>query len=314
MEIRAGFVVLFAGLAALLIIALVIAFAYGKDLRAARAVIDGIRTELYESRFGTIEYLLVGEGPTILVSHGVSGGIDQGFWLTEDLAKEYRFLYVSRFGYLASSMPEGPSIGKQAAAYRELLDHLEIGSAYVMGNSAGGSSALKFAEEHADRCDGVILVSSVVPTSKPLPPRAMAAVFSSDFFYWATVRLLGTGMLTMFIPDPILKAATAAERRFFLQRVFLSGLPITRRTEGVIFDSYTSNPAVATDIDFAAIVPAVLMFHAADDPAPPIEGARYIASVMPDCELVEYPTGGHLLLGHAGDIRDRIHAFVFFGR
>jgi len=63
-----------------------------------------------------MEYLLEDEGPVVLVSHGVTGGIDQGKWITSTLGGGCRYLYVSRFGYMRSALPADPSPAKQAAA------------------------------------------------------------------------------------------------------------------------------------------------------------------------------------------------------
>ena len=41
-----------------------------------------------------MEYLLEDEGPVVLVSHGVTGGIDQGKWITSTLGGGCRYLYV----------------------------------------------------------------------------------------------------------------------------------------------------------------------------------------------------------------------------
>ena len=85
--------------------------------------LDSIPSQIYNSKHGEIEYLLQGEGPTILVSHGITGGVDQGIGLSEDyLGSEYRLLIVSRFGYLKSSMPDNPSPELQAEVYNELLN------------------------------------------------------------------------------------------------------------------------------------------------------------------------------------------------
>ncbi|MHA1447522.1 MAG: alpha/beta fold hydrolase, partial [Candidatus Heimdallarchaeaceae archaeon] len=93
---------------------------YRKKLEESYARLKEIETKVFKSSLGDIEYILEGEGKTILISHGVSGGFDHGIGLTNSFFnKKYRFLFPSRFGYLNSSIPENPSAEKQADAYKE---------------------------------------------------------------------------------------------------------------------------------------------------------------------------------------------------
>jgi len=79
---------------------------FRKALSQSYSRLDNIPSQVYNSKHGDIEYLLRGDGPTILVSHGITGGVDQGIGFSEDfLGSGYRLLFVSRFGYLKSSMP-----------------------------------------------------------------------------------------------------------------------------------------------------------------------------------------------------------------
>ena len=283
------------------------------DLAAGYTKINDLQSQLYSSKTGDVEYLLEGPGPTILISHGITGGIDQGIGLADMyLGKGYRLLVLSRFGYLKSSMPDQPSAELQAEAYSDLLAFLHIDRAFILGNSAGGPSAIHFAIDYPEKCSGLILVSSAVPgNTKALPPKAfMNAVFGSDFLYWCTIKLFGTSMMKMFVPESILNTLSSPEKKKLMDTVFLSGLPISHRTKGVLFDTYLSNPSIDEDIPYESITTQTLIFHAIDDPAPPIEGARLIAKKIPHCELVAYETGGHLIMNHEDEIKRTINHFV----
>lgn len=285
---------------------------YSRDLFSARTVLDQIGSQTFSSSFGDIEYLLEGEGPVVLVSHGVTGGIDQGKWITSKLGGGCRYLYVSRFGYQRSAMPEDPSPAKQAAAYVELLDHLGIDSVFVIGNSAGGASLYHFAHEYPGKCRGMILQSSVVPgNTKPLPPRfLMEAVFGSDFIYWSSVRLFGKSMSRMFIPKEVFMSLSGEERKKLISDIYISALPISVRTKGILFDMYVSNISIDETFPFEEISVPVLVIHAKDDPAPPYAGAVMISGRIPGCRLLSVDTGGHLLIGHDEEIRNVIHNFI----
>ena len=308
----------FIRIAVALILTLSVAFAvsylgFRNDLAAGRAKLADLHSRIFESKYGDVEYVLTGTGPTIVISHGVTGGVDQGIGLAETyVGKGYRFLHVSRFGYLRSSMPAEPSVKLQAEVFDNLLSFLRINRAFILGNSAGGPSAIHFAIDYPEKCSGLILVSSAVPgNTNPLPPKAfMNLVFASDYLYWCAVKLFAANMIKMFVPKPILKTLPPAERKRWVDTVLLSGLPISRRTAGVLFDTYRSNPSMDEALPFEKITSPTLILHAVDDPAPPIAGARLLAKRIPHCELVVLATGGHLLLNHESEIKETINRFV----
>jgi len=293
---------------------IIIYITYKKYLNSCYKRIDTIKSQVFKSNIGNIEYILEGKGPTILVSHGVTGGIDQGIGLSNlYLGKGYRYLYISRFGYLKSSMPEYPSAKLQAKAYKDLLDFLGIDSVFIFGNSAGGTSAIHFAIDYPEKSKGLILVSSAVPwNEKALPPKLfMKAVFGSDFLYWATLKLFGKNMIQMFVPKSIYKQLSKTKRKSLISDIMFSGLPITNRTKGVLFDTYDSNPSIDKGLAFESINLPTLIIHAIDDPSPPFEGARRISIKISNSELLPFETGGHLILNHEEEIKRDIHNFVF---
>ena len=149
------------------------------------------------------------------------------------LGAGYRLLYVSRFGYLRSSMPDAPSAKLQAEAYKDLLDFLGIDGVFMLGNSAGGPAAIRFAIHYPEKCKGLILISSAVPEpSSALPPKPVArALFGSDFLYWCAIKLFGKNMLKMFVPGSVWRALSKAEKTNLVDEILLSGLPMSSRTK-----------------------------------------------------------------------------------
>jgi pimeloyl-ACP methyl ester carboxylesterase len=107
-----------------------------------RARIDG--TEL--------EYEVAGTGEPVVFIHGSL--IADAFrpLLSEPvLADRYRLILYHRRGYLGSSRTPGPdNVARQAADCRELLRHLGVGRARVVGHSYGGAIALQLALDARD--------------------------------------------------------------------------------------------------------------------------------------------------------------------
>lgn len=111
---------------------------------------------------GPIEYSELGRGPAVLVIHGCPGGFDQGL-IAAKLAKneQFRFIALSRPGYLRTPLSVGASPEAQADAYAALLDTLGIPAAAVIGISGGGPSALQFALRHPERCLALVTLCAI---------------------------------------------------------------------------------------------------------------------------------------------------------
>jgi len=283
---------------------------YKNRLKQSYDKINAIESQIYKSKFGDIEYLVKGEGIPLLISHGVAGGIDQGIGLINSFFyKRYRFVFVSRFGYLQSTIPENPTVEKQADAFKDLLDHLGIESAVIYANSAGSTSVLQFALKYPQACSGLILQSANAPLgyNPGTPPKF---IFKSNFLYWLFLKIFGKMMLTMFVPKSIIKQLSRNEKKLLMDEVFFSSLPVSERSKGVLFDMHISNPSIEEDIPFRNIQARALILNAIDDPATKISGARTLADKIPKAKLVEFDTGGHLLYNQDKEVKKEIDKFL----
>jgi pimeloyl-ACP methyl ester carboxylesterase len=94
-----------------------------------------------------LEYEVGGSGAPVVFIHGAL--IADAFrpLLSEPVLNDrYRLILYHRRGYLGSSRTPGPdSVARQAADCRELLHHLSVGRAHVVGQSYGGAVALQLA-------------------------------------------------------------------------------------------------------------------------------------------------------------------------
>jgi 2-hydroxy-6-oxonona-2,4-dienedioate hydrolase len=285
---------------------------YRSDIRDAEQRLASLESVLAGTGRGEIEYLDYGDGPPVLVVHGVVGGCDHGPQITRSyLGDGFRSIAVSRFGYLRSPLTSDPSPEAQADLYAALLDELGIGRAGVIGTSAGTSSALQFALRHPKRCAALALFSIAVgPYHAPstVPLAAIRAYFGSNLLFWATMNF--SGRLTRRLMGIPRHYTVARDDTEFVQELKRSFLPVSRRVPGIINDICISNPGMNSPGVFSGIQVPVLIAHSSDDPWGDVNGARTIADYIPTAEFVEIPSGGHLLLGHRRQMRARFSEFL----
>ena len=289
---------------------------YRRDIEAARQRLVALDWRSVNTEFGTIEYVDRGEGPVVLVVHGITQAADG---CLGDLAEElvpagYRLLVPSRFGYLGSEMPEHATPEMQADAFAGLLDALGIDDAVVLAGSAGSTSALHLGIRHPERVRALVLVSANVPgphQSRGMPPRRLfKAIFGNDPVLWAMITYLPDLMARLSqvlqVPEGV-KLIPGDEEK--LSRAMKNVLLGRRRVAGEVFDAYVSNPGVNA-IDLSRVPTPTLVMHARDDSGPPYASAVETARRIPDGRLVTVERGGHLMLGEHGDAIREVARFL----
>ena len=140
---------------------------------AKAAIQKQLRPELFKTAHGPVEAVSWGEGLAVLLLHGAMGGYDQGILLAQTVTyPRFRYVAVSRPGYLGTLLRAGKTPQEQADLCAELLDRLGVSSAAEIAISGGGPAALQFALRHAKRCCGLVMISACSDTlDVPIPFR-----------------------------------------------------------------------------------------------------------------------------------------------
>jgi pimeloyl-ACP methyl ester carboxylesterase len=235
---------------------------------------------------GALEYAAVGTGTAVvLVIHGRPGGYDQGLVIARALNDPlFRFLAVSRPGYLRTPLETGRSPEDQADAFAALLDVLEVPQTAIVAVSGGGPSALQFVLRHPGRCWAVVLVSTI--THRRIRPALrmrilQSLVGSSDRVGWLWIGLIGS-----------LSAATLQRKGLPLELVQTLSLYSLRRAS-------SSNDlfqfARLPQYPLPEIRKPTLVIHGTADRAVPISHAEFAASTIPQAHLIRVPGAGHFV-------------------
>src|SRR3954447_85085 len=120
-----------------------------------------VRSEEIDLHGHRVSYRIAGEGPVILLIHGIAGSSQQWLDSMTMLAEDHTIVAPDLLGHGRSAKPRGDSLlGALAAGLRDLLVALDCRKATVVGHSLGGGIALQFAYQFPERSGRLALVSS----------------------------------------------------------------------------------------------------------------------------------------------------------
>src|SRR5829696_8869049 len=90
-----------------------------------------------------MSYRTAGEGPVVVLIHGITGTSEQWNDVFPLLAERYTVVAPDLLGHGRSAKPRGDySLGAYASGLRDLLSILDIGRVTVVGHSLGGGVAM----------------------------------------------------------------------------------------------------------------------------------------------------------------------------
>jgi pimeloyl-ACP methyl ester carboxylesterase len=243
---------------------------------------------------GTLATWSRGDGPALLLSHGVT--ITSRTWVRQFAELPEHGLRTVAFdhrGHGASSVGDsGYSIGNLGWDVRTVLERLDLRDAIVVGHSMGGVAALAFAtrfpEVARQRVRGLVLVASL---ARAATSRVRAVRGAAD-------RLAGRApSIVPLLGHPDVGLAIA--------RVGFGRAPVASHVELVrsmlaecSLETQREALRALLDLDLVArlpeiTIPTLVVSGTADVITPPAE-SRVIASAIPGARLVVLDGVGHM--------------------
>jgi pimeloyl-ACP methyl ester carboxylesterase len=108
-----------------------------------------------------VTYRMSGEGPTVVLIHGIAGSSTTWRAVMPALAERYTVIAPDLLGHGHSAKPRGDySLGAYASGIRDLLAVLGQERGTVVGHSLGGGVAMQFAYQFPERIERLVLVAS----------------------------------------------------------------------------------------------------------------------------------------------------------
>jgi pimeloyl-ACP methyl ester carboxylesterase len=271
-------------------------------------------SHLCETPFGPIEYAVQGDGPTVLVLHGIWGGYDHGLVVTM-LATELplQVIAVSRPGYLRTALKVGATPEAEADAYAALLDALSIKKVAVVGMSAGGPAALQFALRHPRRCWALVMLSAVSHDFVPTVDRIhllLARLLNIDFIMWVARNLFDELLMAVSGLTPEVKARIAEHpQKLAATRALLLPFPVGTRKAGFYRD--LQQFARIPSYDLSKVRLPTLVVHGTSDFAVPLQHGQFIAEHVPNARMLAVHEAGHFAaITHKEEVLPQVTEFL----
>jgi pimeloyl-ACP methyl ester carboxylesterase len=108
-----------------------------------------------------VAYRAAGEGPVLVLVHGIAGSSNTWAKVMPGLAERYTVVAPDLLGHGESAKPRGDySLGAYASGVRDLLAVLGHDRATFVGHSLGGGIAMQLAYQFPERCERLVLVAS----------------------------------------------------------------------------------------------------------------------------------------------------------
>jgi pimeloyl-ACP methyl ester carboxylesterase len=256
---------------------------------------------------GTIYVVEAGEGPPIVLSHGVTLSVRTWFHQLELLPKEgYRAIAYDHRGHGRSVLgDEGHSLENLAEDLKAVLLDLDLHDAILVGHSMGGvavqSFAIRYPELARERVRGLVLMSTLAKT--PLGSRSTQLKARIEKVF---KRVPDTSPLWRNKNFGLVLA-----RMGFGEHPCPSHVELVRRMlADCPRDTRLDAPQVLVGLDLldglpTIDLPVLVIDGTADVLTPPLY-AEQLAAAIPRARLELLPGGGHMLMLERSDDIDRL--------
>lgn len=252
-----------------------------------------------EARWATvaghhIAYREVGEGPPVLLIHGIPTSSLLWRDVMPALAERHRVIAPDLLNYGLSDKPltANVSIEAQSRIMVGVMQALGLGSADVIAHDIGGGVAQLMAVNHPERVRKLALIDSVCFDSWPIPefeplqePGAEEKMSLDDF----------VGMLRDFLPQGVHRKEAMTDD---VVEMMLEPWKTEDGKRALFRNLRRLNPEYTQAIAGAlkSVCHQTLVLWAKNDPFQKPEYATQLADTLPNAELVWVEEAGHWLM------------------
>jgi pimeloyl-ACP methyl ester carboxylesterase len=235
-----------------------------------------------------IHYETHGEGPPLILLNGIMMSTLSWYSFIKPLSASNRLILMDFIDQGQSDRyPDEPyTLDLQVGVLKGLFDHLGLTKAAVAGISYGGNVALKFAAQHPELVNRLIIFNAAAKTGQWLRELGQSWTMSADDpaqFYYATIPIIYSQMFYNSRPDWVKVRRDFLTGQVFTNRVFMDG--IIRLTRSA--DDYDVEDRLG------GITAKTLLVASETDPITPPHEQHKLQKLIKDAELVLLPGTGH---------------------
>jgi pimeloyl-ACP methyl ester carboxylesterase len=264
------------------------------------ATVAPTRPELRETRLHGHEvgYLIAGEGPLVVLVHGITSTADAWRDLIPLLAERHTVVAPDLFGHGRSAKPRGDySLGAHASGIRDLLGVLGFERGTAVGHSLGGGVALQFAYQFPEFTERLALVSSGGLGREVHPLLRAAALPGSELLLPLLARdwTVRVGEAVGAFADRIglqLGPDLAEFGRGYASLIDPEARQAFIHTLRGVVDFSGQRVSALDRVYLAEEMPTLIVWGTAD-PIIPLEHGREAHRRIPGSELIEIDGAGH---------------------
>jgi pimeloyl-ACP methyl ester carboxylesterase len=244
-----------------------------------------------------VRYFRAGEGPALLLVHGMAGSASTWKHVLPRLARDYTVIAPDLLGHGRSAKPRSDySLGNFAAGLRDLLVALGIERATVVGHSLGGGIAMQLAYQHPERVERLVLVGSGGLGREVSPILRMLTLPGAEYLmpllFTSYSRELGN-KISMMLHRGGLRAPAAEETwRAYVSLTEGENRAAFVKTLRSVIDLSGQSVSAHDRLYLAAHMPTMIMWGERDFIIP-VEHAHVAHAAMPGSRLELFPESGH---------------------
>jgi pimeloyl-ACP methyl ester carboxylesterase len=252
----------------------------------------------------------IGSGAPVVYVHGGWAGmvtrVDPGDWTWErDFAARFRFIWYDRRGcYRSEAVGHGFDPVTQAGDLEGLLDQLQIGSAHIIGSSAGGPVAMVFAATRPDRVGSLILTGTALDLFPPdhitAAVRERVGVLETlgpEAAYETRPADVVASMEELWRKDDAERRGHPEEFVEFRRRLAARAEAIPYKERVQLFAAELRNLAAYLDLDLRSwarqITAPTLVLHGGADYIVPVAWGERLVRAIPTAQWTVVPSAGH---------------------
>lgn len=257
-------------------------------------------------------YLHAGDSskPTLLMLHGITGHAEAYVRNLQAHAEHFNVYAIDFIGHGYSSKPEHPlEIKHYIDQVTHFLDAIGVEKAYFSGESLGGWVTARFAIDHPERVERIVLNTMGGTMANPVVMERLytLSMEAAKDPSWERVKT----RLEWLMADPAMVTDDLIRTRqaIFEQPDWLPACEANMALQ----DPETRRRNMLTDEDLRSIQAPALVVWTTKDPSGPVDEGRRIAGLIPNGRLAVIENAGHWPQYEQTGIFNKIHLDFLLG-